>query len=607
MVRIRLALSKTEQRAEPVVLFTGLPRPRPIWGPFSSAAITQALVVWLGASYLHFLAGLPDLPEPAALAAARVLEIDSNPDQQLHAPRIRIPDRGETSKKGAGRKAAPGPGSLSAPSNAGAAPALEANAGPPAPPSPAPLREFRMPEIPARQSAPQTLVQLDLPPTLDLHPQLQVPAVVMLSSEPARKIPKPFLAPPERKKTVPVPNQVVLDLRPPVFEADPGYVKPSALLQADPKLPAPVGGVSPVSGVSEPKPTTQAATMTAELPAPPVNVISLPTRPIPAGTSVVLPPLNQVSARDSVSGDGAVPRPAGATTAANTSAGGTDPNALAHSGGGRGDARPGAAASEGNSGGASASGQGSGAQAGTLARSLGAGGAGEAGAGSKTGSGGNGPRDSAGTGIGGSGGGSGASTAGLGPGAGNNAGPGAGIGPGAGAGRGSGAGVSGNSLNSAAELRIVRPITGNYDVAVVQSGASIPGTAAFLKGRPVYSVYLSLGGGREWILQYCLPPDEKRPAARSQVVTLGNVAPLTAPFAYLILKPTIQLRDGVRYGFIHAFVNASGRFDDVKEVGDPVIENVEAVIEAIEKWEFRPASKDGLPTLVEVLLCIPSA
>ena len=70
---------------------------------------------------------------------------------------------------------------------------------------------------------------------------------------------------------------------------------------------------------------------------------------------------------------------------------------------------------------------------------------------------------------------------------------------------------------------------------------------------------------------------------------LGDVAPVTAPFAYLILKPTIQLRSGVRYGFIHAFVNKSGRFDDMKEVGDPVIENVAGVIEALEKWEFRPA------------------
>jgi hypothetical protein len=228
-------------------------------------------------------------------------------------------------------------------------------------------------------------------------------------------------------------------------------------------------------------------------------------------------------------------------------------------------------------------------------------------AGARTGSGGNGPRDSAGSGAGGSGGGSGTSTAGAGPGAGTGTSSGTGNGPGAGPGAGAGTGGGSLSVAGSTPVRIVRPINGSYDVAVVQSGASIPGTSGFLRGRPVYSVYLSLGDGKEWILQYCLPPDENRRATQGQVVQLGTAAPLNAPFAYLILKPNIQLRDGVRYGFIHAFVNASGRFDQMTEVGDPVIEHVEAVIQSLQKWEFRPASKDGVPTLVEVLLCIPSA
>ena len=58
---------------------------------------------------------------------------------------------------------------------------------------------------------------------------------------------------------------------------------------------------------------------------------------------------------------------------------------------------------------------------------------------------------------------------------------------------------------------------------------------------------------------------------------------------------------------MHAFVNAAGRFDQMAEVGDPVIENVEAVLEALGQWEFRPAAKDGVPAVVEILLCIPSA
>jgi hypothetical protein len=66
------------------------------------------------------------------------------------------------------------------------------------------------------------------------------------------------------------------------------------------------------------------------------------------------------------------------------------------------------------------------------------------------------------------------------------------------------------------------------------------------------------------------------------------------------------LRDGARYGFIHGFVNASGRFEQLTEASDPVIENLDSVLESLRLWEFRPATKDGVPAVVEVLLCIPS-
>jgi hypothetical protein len=606
-VSIRLPKFKTEKLAEPAnqaVLFRGLPVARPIWRSFCASLAAQALIVWLGTSYMHFLAGLPDVKTP--LLNARVLELDTDPNAKLRAPRIKIPDRGQASKKGAGRRAAAGPGSKGALAHQGAAPKLDANEGVPARPASAPLREFRMPEVPPNQSAPQTLVQLDLPPTLDMHPQLQVPAIVILASEVARKLkPKEFLAPPEKKRTVPVPNEVALQLGPPVFKTEWGFVKPSPIPVPDPKLPAPVGGVSPVSGVQATVPTKQAATVTGDVPVPAVNVISLPSRAIPPGQSVVLPPLNQVSARDSVSGESGLPRTSGDTSARDTnSTAGGDPKASARDGGGRVDPRAGAA-SERDKGGAGASGTATGAETGALARSPGQGGSGEGAANSKTGAGGDGPRESFGTGSGGTGEGPGASSDGSGSGVGANGASGTGVGAGAGAGRGSGSGPPGNSL-TAPPVRIDRPVTGNYDVAVVQSGVSIPGTAGFLKGRPVYSVFLSLGGGREWILQYCLPTQERR-AQRSQVVELGNIAPVTAPYAYLILKPAVQLHDGARYGFIHAFVNTLGRFDEVKEVGEHVMDNVTAVIDALRKWEFRPASKDGTAALVEVLLCIPTA
>jgi hypothetical protein len=155
--------------------------------------------------------------------------------------------------------------------------------------------------------------------------------------------------------------------------------------------------------------------------------------------------------------------------------------------------------------------------------------------------------------------------------------------------------------------RITRPSDGRYEVAIVQSSAPIPGSAGLLKGRPVYSVYVPVGTSKEWILQYCLPADDTHAAARSQIVQLGNVTPITGPYAFSIIGPLVQFRAGVRYAFIHGYVNVSGRFEQLAEAGDQVIENIDTVLESLAQWEFRPATKDGVPAVVEILLCIPNA
>ncbi len=143
-------------------------------------------------------------------------------------------------------------------------------------------------------------------------------------------------------------------------------------------------------------------------------------------------------------------------------------------------------------------------------------------------------------------------------------------------------------------------------MAVVQSSGGIPGSSGLLKGKPVYSVYVSVGVGKEWVLQYCLPADDAAKPAQTVVVQIGPVPPLAAPYAFSILRPIIRFRAGARYAFIHGFVTASGRLERLTQVGEPIIENIDAVLENLQEWVFRPASKDGQPAVVEVLLCIPS-
>ncbi len=606
-MRVRLTWNNPQDNEKP--LFGGIPRgPRTIWATFPGSAVVEGVVVWLVASYLHFLAVLPPV-KVVRILDDRVLEIAFDPARKLSAPAPK-PAPGGTSagKRAAGKRSSPArSGAQSEGSSAGApASALAA------------LREFQMPVAPSKKPVSQTLVQLDLPPTLDVRTQLRVPQLILLSGVTAAKPPtRQYLAPPERKQTAPVPSQVTLDLGPPILDVQAGRAKIPDVVKENPRLPAPVGAKAPVATFREPVPAKHAATVTAELPAPPANIVSLPDRPIPLGSAIVLPPINQISSRDSGFGETGSQGAAGVITRPNESGSGGDGAVASRSGTGDG-SRPGA---EGRGGGPrDARGSGSGGYANGAGNSAGTG----AGASNGTGSAGSG---SAGSGAGGNLAGSGSGSAGSGSGRGAGAGSGdRGSGSGSGSG-GAGAGGSGtgaagtggtgSGASGATALnvrpttppaaRVAKPIEGNYEIAIVQSSASVPGTSGLLNGRPVYSVYISVGEGKEWILQYCLPADEKQRATRSQVVQLSSPSPLAAPYAYIIMRPNVHLRNGARYGFIHAYVTAAGRFDRMTEVGEPAIENLEAVLESLQKWEFRPAAKDGSPAIVEVLLCIPNA
>lgn len=581
-MRVRFVLSQSVENRDGGDLFRGIPSSNP-WGSVSFSGCMQAAIVWIGVSYLHFLAMLP----PAVVIPvrqARVLDLNIDPIEfhpALPAPNVAA----DHSMKPKNRS-----------KHSGQASSASASAGPTAPPAPAmAAREFRMPAVRPRQSAPQTLVQLDLPPTMDLRQQLRVPTLVILASTPRHLAPKPFIAPPERKNTMEPPSHVALEMRVPILDVRPGFAKtPEVLSELTPRLAAPVGAVAPVASTREPvEAKTAAATVTGKVPAEPINVISLPDRPIPGASSIVLPPLNQVSARDGASGTAGPLDPSGGKAQTGTS--------------GRADAETVAGAkslsTQSGTGGGTGSGVGTAGPAhGAASANLGAGG-------------GNGTSGSAGNAALGHGTGAGAGTDGKLAGGGGDGHAGAGETGGAGAKPGAGAGPGGNGSapNGPSKpvpllKRLVRPREGGYEIAIVQSGGGVvPGSAGLLKGRPVYSVYIPVGAGKEWILQYCLPTEEGRGAAPSQVVQLGNVAPIAAPYAFTILGPVVRFLAGARYGFIHGFVNASGRFEHLTEASEPVMDNLDAILEALEQWEFRPAMKDGVPTVVEVLLCIPNA
>ena len=163
----------------------------------------------------------------------------------------------------------------------------------------------------------------------------------------------------------------------------------------------------------------------------------------------------------------------------------------------------------------------------------------------------------------------------------------------------SGGGPGIGSENSAAVKKITLPKDGKFGVVVVGSSLAdqYPETAAIWAGRLVYTVYLHVGMGKSWILQYSLPAGTQAAAA--------GVRP-DAPWPYDLVVPKLDASD---YGsdalMVHGFVNVSGKFERLKMVLPPEFPQSRFVLNSLEQWQFRAAQQNGQPTQVEVLLIIP--
>ncbi|MGE5487430.1 MAG: hypothetical protein ACM3ZB_06385 [bacterium] len=211
--------------------------------------------------------------------------------------------------------------------------------------------------------------------------------------------------------------------------------------------------------------------------------------------------------------------------------------------------------------------------------------------------------------------------------AGSDAGSGRGFGAGTGSGTGSGAGTvqgtgsgegagtaegglddfgSAEFLAAVEATRKVNPSDGIFDVVVQSSSPEgFTASAGVLSGKPVYSVYLKVGAKRDWILQYCIPAaDQERPKASGMVVSLSSPKKLSAPFPLVTYRPPAR-RATTRYLTLHGYISAEGRFEDLGVFGVHDPWHAAAALVALKRWEFRPATADGKPSRVEILLAIP--
>ncbi len=148
---------------------------------------------------------------------------------------------------------------------------------------------------------------------------------------------------------------------------------------------------------------------------------------------------------------------------------------------------------------------------------------------------------------------------------------------------------------------IAVPKDGQFGVVVVGSSLAeqYPEIVSIWGSRLVYTVYLHVGLGKSWILQYSIPRTADAAAA-------GNAVKPEAPWPYDIFRPTLAPADFNSDAImIHGFVNLTGRFEQLAVVFPSPFAQSKFVLGALQQWKFRPARQNGQIAAVEVLLIIP--
>jgi hypothetical protein len=133
------------------------------------------------------------------------------------------------------------------------------------------------------------------------------------------------------------------------------------------------------------------------------------------------------------------------------------------------------------------------------------------------------------------------------------------------------------------------PVSGQY-----------PESSGVLSGRLVYTVYVRVGTKKSWIMQYCLPRSVE-PVGKIK----GSAMPVDPPYPFLLLRPELAFTPDMDYVIVHGFVTATGTFEQLSIVGATDFPQEHLLLSSLGLWRFRPASRDGQPTSVEVLLIIP--
>ncbi|MCL4783246.1 MAG: hypothetical protein KJZ70_09450 [Bryobacterales bacterium] len=158
---------------------------------------------------------------------------------------------------------------------------------------------------------------------------------------------------------------------------------------------------------------------------------------------------------------------------------------------------------------------------------------------------------------------------------------------------------------------IVHAEDGQFDLMVTQTALSdvFADAKGLLRGARIETVYIQVGATKEWILQYCESAPTEAADAKAQqkgvFVLDESPAEVAAPFPAITVRPPSPVMPKASYVVVHGFIDLKGEFQDLEVVGSRFASLLPMLKPSLNKWRFRPASRNGKPVQVEVLLLIP--
>jgi hypothetical protein len=155
-------------------------------------------------------------------------------------------------------------------------------------------------------------------------------------------------------------------------------------------------------------------------------------------------------------------------------------------------------------------------------------------------------------------------------------------------------------------IRIQHPANGNFDVVITQSSArdDFPDLFRMLSGSPVYTVYLSVGDLKDWLLEYCAPARENKQVSPYQI-NVDDAGSVTPPYPISTIIPdSIRAQQTAKPIVLRGLLTAAGSVQVTKpsDTGNSLMYQLAALVS---QWQFRPALRNNKPIDVELLLVIP--